>query len=278
MGVLDVLFGVPAETFVAESWPDRPRHAHGSTARFAGIAEHPAFASISTVLREHRGHAWVRDRTWFELAWIEDAPERFERGEVLDLGVAQRAPGVQAWIDALVEELSLGFGAHQGTCRAYVGRSGTQVGKHFDHRDLFLVQLHGRARWTVAPNDALPGPLATHVVGMPIHPSNREGDLTALDARELPPGAETIELEPGSVLFVPRGYWQTSELVDDALTLAFSFRVPPWLDLIVHAAIAWLARYPSWRGIVDGDPSPELVRAMDRAIEILSRIDLPQRS
>lgn len=279
MGVLDLMFGVPVENFLAETWPHQPRHAEGSAARFADIAEDPALRSIPAFLREHRGHACVRGSTWSELAWIDDAPERFERGELLDLGgVAQRVPAVQAWIELLAEELALNFGAHLGTCRGYVGRAGTGSGKHFDHRDVFLVQLHGRVRWWLAPNDALPAPLATHVAGMPIHASNREGDLAVLDAKALPAGATAIELEPGGVLFVPRGYWQATELLDDALTLAFSFRVPPWLDLVVHALVAWLASDLPWRGIVDGDPSPELVRAMDRAIELLGGIDLPRRS
>lgn len=264
MGVLELLFGVPVERFLAETWPVRPRHAAGSPARLAGIVDAPALRDLPTFLRGHRGPATVRGMpAWTEHAWIEDAADRFARGEVLDLAdVGLRVPGAQAWLADLVGELSLAFGDHQGTCRAHAGRAGTEVVTHFDHRDLFVVQLHGRARWRLAANDVVEAPLVTHVAGP--------------DARAMPAGAEEVVLEPGGALFVPRGSWQATEVLDDSLALAFSFRVPPWLDLVVHAVVAILARNPAWRATVAGPPSRDLTDAMDRAIEDLTGIALPK--
>jgi len=54
-------------------------------------------------------------------------------------------------------------------------------------------------------------------------------------------------LEPGSLLFVPRGVWHATEAEDDALSLNFTYTAPTWLDLLAAALRGRLAVSPAWR-------------------------------
>jgi 50S ribosomal protein L16 3-hydroxylase len=64
--------------------------------------------------------------------------------------------------------------------------------------------------------------------------------------------AETIELKPGSMLFVPRGYWHSTEAQGEALALNFTFTAPTWIDLFTTALRSRLALSPEWRETANG--------------------------
>jgi 50S ribosomal protein L16 3-hydroxylase len=64
---------------------------------------------------------------------------------------------------------------------------------------------------------------------------------------ELPADHTEIVLQPGSVLFVPRGMWHATHAATDALSLNFTFTPPTWIDLLTAALRGRLALSPSWR-------------------------------
>jgi 50S ribosomal protein L16 3-hydroxylase len=68
---------------------------------------------------------------------------------------------------------------------------------------------------------------------------------------EMPEDALSFELKPGSMLFVPRGSWHSTEAEGDALALNFTFTAPTWLDLFAAALRSRLALSPEWRETAD---------------------------
>ena len=68
----------------------------------------------------------------------------------------------------------------------------------------------------------------------------------------MPAARVAYTLEPGSMLFVPRGYWHSTEAEGDALALNFTFSQPTWVDLFTTALRSRLLLSPEWRELADG--------------------------
>jgi len=122
--------------------------------------------------------------------------------------------------------LSIGqFTGAQTTANAYAAfgpEPATNV--HWDTHDVFVLQLKGKKRWRVyAPTHFLP------VINQ--ISNDHKDDLT--DAPVL-----DIELEEGSCLYVPRGWWHKVEPVAgfDTIHLAVAIHVPLILDYLIWAA------------------------------------------
>lgn len=103
---------------------------------------------------------------------------------------------------------------------------------HWDAQEVFIVQVRGRKRWHVAPNDYLDWPT---VNGMPTDQPPLELAMQLKDPgapiRE-PEAWQEVEMRPGSVMFMPRGYWhRVADNVDASLHLVLQVRMPNWRDL-----------------------------------------------
>ena len=243
------LLDVPVERFLADSWPVQPLHATGPIERLAELATDPAVSDIPSFIRAHTGARQLHVRTpdgtvHHASAGPDEAVAHYHAGGVMDLRDIQRwfAPA-RAWMDALATELS----ARAGYCHAFISPSGTGVAKHFDNREVFAVQILGRKRWRVAPNAAWPMPLMPHAAGGSVHPFNQHAPAAALAATEMPADAVSYVLEPGSVLFVPRGYWHDTDTLEDSLSFSFGFRNPTRIETFVDLVTTELAREPAWR-------------------------------
>lgn len=71
-------------------------------------------------------------------------------------------------------------------------------GKHNDNKDVFIIQLAGRKKWYLQKS-TFPLPLRHQCVGRSHEPS---ADTVTVPDEEI----ESLVLEPGDLLFVPRGY------------------------------------------------------------------------
>lgn len=275
------LFG--AGTSLAGAAASRPLACAGSTARrddlIPALVPDPSLHDPVAFLRAHRGVAWLHEvgadggYDHDTSVDVEAAVERFRAGTMMDLRHVQTwIPAVRAWLDELAAELGLSGVEHGGYCHAFVCPAGSGVPKHFDNRDVIVVQLVGRKRWELADNPALVHPLAAHVVGGPVHALNRHAPAEALAAPALPASAVTHVLEPGAALFVPRGTWHRTHALEASLSLSFGFRAPSRLEQAIAAAVAELGRDPAWRAPAydvtraGGDEVVAFVRAMRAAI------------
>ena len=133
-----------------------------------------------------------------------------------------------------------------GRCLVYATPHGKGTAPHFDQNINFVIQLSGTKKWILAKNENVENPLTRHTMGLPADPELS----TYLDsplATQMPKKSVSFELKPGSILYVPRGWWHETEAEGDALALNFTFTAPAWMDLFLAALRSRLALSPEWR-------------------------------
>lgn len=249
--VVEALFERSADAFRADAWPDRTCFQAGSPARAArlGALVPEALHAPAAFLAAHPGVAWLHrvdpDRyDHDEAVGPARAAERLAGGEMFDVRDVQTwLPEAAHWLAQLAREL--GTRERAAYCHAFVSPRGSGVPKHFDNREVFVVQISGTKRWELAPNTALPCPLAPHVVGGSVHALNKHA-ASALAEPELRDATVHV-LEPGAALFVPRGMWHRTQALDDSLSLSFGLRTPSRVEVLLEALGVELGRDPVWR-------------------------------
>lgn len=133
--------------------------------------------------------------------------------------IEQDWPRAQALCTALAR-----FTGMTATGNAYLSFSGTgSFGHHWDTHDVFALQLIGRKRWQLfAPT--FPLPLSQHASQALGHP---------------PPTVPVLDLvlEPGDLLYVPRGWWhQVLPFEEASLHLSVGTYGPSVLDYLLWVA------------------------------------------
>jgi len=149
------------------------------------------------------------------------------------------------WLEAIRANLGLSA-LTENRCLVYATPAGTGTATHFDQNVNFVLQVHGTKRWWLAPNTNVTRPMTRHRLGQPIDPELESYARLPMPGG-MPDDRTEIVLEPGSLLFVPRGTWHATEASTDALSLNFTFSAPTWLDVLGAALRGRLAQSSDWR-------------------------------
>ena len=151
---------------------------------------------------------------------------------------------------------------------------------HFDMHENFTIQLTGAKRWKVGAGPVMEGPLEGHILGRPL-PASLAG---LWDER----GVETpltVDLEPGSFFYIPRGTVHRTEAGQESWSVNLSYCRTMWLDLVHGVLRRHMAGSAKWRGSVTGvgqgsDPGaqsqnllPELVAELHALLSNAREID-----
>jgi ribosomal protein L16 Arg81 hydroxylase len=110
---------------------------------------------------------------------------------------------------------------HKTTAELYMTPRGAQgFDLHFDHHDVFLLQIEGRKHWQVFP--------PVQELPVSVTPVSRE-------QAEGPPLVDAV-IEPGDLLYIPRGFLHQGFTSDTfSLHITFGVFVYRWQHLIVEA-------------------------------------------
>lgn len=129
-------------------------------------------------------------------------------------GVNLKVPGLEPMLRQLrfvpdwrIDDAMVSFAAPGGS-----------AGPHYDHYDVFLVQLAGRRRWELGAD-----------CNGPEHPVDAQDGLSLV--ADFQP-AETLWCEPGDVLYVPPGLVHHGIAETPCLTLSLGLRAPSTQDLL----------------------------------------------
>jgi hypothetical protein len=79
---------------------------------------------------------------------------------------------------------------------------------------------------------------------------------------------ERFQMDPGSVLFIPRGTWHTSHADSDSFSISVGIRAPAGVDYLLHQLRSLLLQDPEWRRPLYGAVYPDARRNAE-----LRRID-----
>lgn len=280
--LLHTLLGSSAATFLAEHWPTRALVHHGPPERLAPLLEAPALASPTAL-----GHAYGEGVVvWFGGA-LASTPlrelygRRFAPLDALALhhaGATLFFERVDRWVPALVPlcralERALGLLRGSVYCSAFASPAQGSSLPHFDPDLNLSIQLAGRKRWRVAPNRHVVDPTRGYSILHEPHEIDPElaRCLRAPLPRQLPDDALTAQLEPGSVIFVPRGHWHATETLEASFALVFVAAPKTWLDLALATLRAELVGDPRWRATARDDDAALHERAAalrERAAEL----------
>jgi len=250
IGLRALLPGFTVERFTRQHWPEKALVVHGDPKRLRGLVDLPGFERLDELFARANDHvvAQLNDpKRGFSNIHVQTngAPSLFRRGLSLYapnavLGGKQTA----RWLATLEDELGLDRGLIRPAF--FVSPRGAGANLHFDSQESFVVQLLGRKRWTFAPNEDLAFPPGNYVAGTP--PS---AELKQLRPRgfitRMPKHAVTVTLSPGSVLFVPRGWWHQTLTVEDSLHIDLTMQVPTWSDAVLTLLQRRLRAQSRWR-------------------------------
>lgn len=204
----------------------------------------------------------------------------------------------KSYIKQLAEDLGANFGLKKddgfgGDIEIFAVRGKHVTDWHFDAQENFTIQLTGRKRWSISPgvfcpvtNHTNPKNIATEK-----YDEHRKVHASYAPAADVEPPkdfsqAQTFVLRPGSVMYVPAGYWHhvTCDSDEGSLSINFSMSTSSWLDLLMNSLGQHLWKYQHWReNIIVKDPSSArahlraLLTNLPREIGLLSARDfLPQ--
>lgn len=290
--ILTALTGqADATAFIEQHWNGTFRVTHGSRERFLGLVlpraydlEYllgvylapvmvygPEVASVSGGLTDRMLVQPGEARQWYD----RKAALEFD---FLDTYIPQLSDAAQA----LAREISLPDGTI-GKSIAYASATGAGLAAHFDAYANFVIQVSGSKVWRLAPNTAFTAPVEHYSMSeYPLVPASlrryQTGDLPT-DYRS---ASVAVELRPGSVLFVPRGWWHATEASGESVSVNLTFSVPTWLDLIVGQLRDSLAVSPQWRehvlpAAMDGDGhqvAAQLLSAASAALRAIAPASL----
>jgi 50S ribosomal protein L16 3-hydroxylase len=270
--------------FLNEAWPGNPFVIHGLSDSVQTLTELPFLQSLETML-----NAWpnsvqahlpdVADESSSIDVTPKDAPKAFSnRMGLLFNNVQSISPELELWLTALREDLGLPVSAY-ARCMVYATPDRKGTAAHFDQNVNFVLQLHGTKKWTIAANENVVNPTERFAIGQPMT-SELASYFEGATPFKMPSDAQEVVLAPGSLLFVPRGYWHETSAEGDALALNFTFSQPAWVDLFTAALRSRLVLSPEWRELADGVNSkdPILKERAERNLDALLlelREDLP---
>lgn len=279
-GLASLISPFELEHFLTTIWPSEPFVAHDLSESISTLTQLPFLQSLEALL-----HVWpgtlqahlpdVSDEASSVDVFPADARKLFANkmsllfNNVEKLHLQESENILSEWLYALRSDLGLPAMTY-GRCMIYATPDGKGTAPHFDQNVNFVVQIHGTKKWWLAPNRHVENPTQRHTMGLQIDP-----ELTPYSSLPMPTAmpADSLQvvLKPGSVLFVPRGYWHSTEANGNALALNFTFNQPTWIDLFSAALRSRLSMSPEWRELANGVSSkdPERREFAQQRLDIL---------
>lgn len=255
-GILSRLFEA---RFLEEHWPDRVAWAHGSPARLPAYLRGEALRGFAGLAGRYRGRVVFGDAaSGSTTATTTDVAPGLLRDMGLSLylpDLGDCVPGTAEFLRAVEREL----GARPGVARigAFAAAEHNGVTAHYDAEEVISVQLEGRKRFFVAPMTEIAWPY-----GMQFGPGYQPFDdiYPQMDAG-IPKADKLdwtcVDMQPGSVLFMPRGTWHRTEADSASLSVSIIVRQPAAFEDVLEQLRTRLLRDPAWRrpgyGIAERD-------------------------
>jgi 50S ribosomal protein L16 3-hydroxylase len=285
LGLSSLISPDTAQDFFANAWPEKPFVVHALDESVSAITALPFLQSVEAMLQAwpHSVQAHLPDVS-DEASSIEvstsSARKLFTNHLSLLFNQVERvSPVLKTWLSAIGAELSLPAMTY-ARCMVYATPNGRGTAPHFDQNINFVLQLTGTKKWWLAPNENVSHPSERHTAGLPVNPELASYAKLPFP-KSMPANKKSFALKPGSLLFVPQGYWHSTEAKGKALSLNFTFSQPSYIDLFLAALRSRLLLSPEWRetaiGVSPAHPhSREMAEAhLDLLLAELA-LDIPE--
>jgi 50S ribosomal protein L16 3-hydroxylase len=258
-GLSALLGSNTCDSFLTGVWPQKHFVVHGLA--LSPFRDLPSLKSRKALLASWQGHVQVHlpdisDEASSIDATPSDAEKLFKNQmSLLFNNVEKQIPELKAWIEKLCADLGMPSMTY-GRSIVYATPDGKGTAWHFDQNINFVLQLHGTKKWKLAYNRFVENPTVRHTLGLPMEPELQSYAQTMPTTMKDEKIVEVV-LNPGSILFVPRGCWHSTEAEGEALALNFTFSQPCWADLLTAALRSRLMLSNEWRELAGGVSSSD---------------------
>ena len=291
--ILDVLLAGTTEVFWRR-FPESPHLAHGPLDRFPEVVR---TLSVTTLSEMYSGDINVHGRSSRPVTINGPSPEAVawlaERAEGITFESVEAAvPELHEWCADLAVALALPRHFGRPRCHAFTSPAAGGYRFHFHYEGALLVQLEGNKTVRLAPA-AAPFPAIQadrnqrfdENYAVEPRPMGVHAQFAKTGFLDQPDESTTIDydLRPGSVLYIPPGFWHaTSAGSGPSFAFNFFLPVPRAYEVFVRALQLALLTDPQWRapmatGGAQQDlstPMPERHRAFIRAAQALRHEDI----
>lgn len=275
--ILSALLGTEAlDEFFSSHWPSRIFVAEGDRERLPEALLDPELNQFDALSRRYKGVvSFFGDAKSGHMVPVEgiDAAAPYRCGlSVYLTDVGPYFPN----IEAMVRKLECELGVNEGCARAGVFASPTNGGIscHYDSVDVFSIQLRGTKKFDLAPVTELRYPWGFQYItgSKPIddlYPQATEGfpDWEKVEF-------QTVEMRPGTVLYMPRGTWHRTEAEGDSIAVSIGMEPPSAAECVLEQLRLLLLQDPAWRRPLYGAWGVGSMRdaAIDRATELMAEL------
>jgi ribosomal protein L16 Arg81 hydroxylase len=272
-GDLEALFHpVQEQVFFEEYWNRKALYIPGKPEKFAGLFDRAAF--------DRAVHNCVDLKVGFtdENGWPdhfnvkpEQVTEMLADGKTVCASLIDpQNPVLTAFLNRIARHFAV---AGKFFFNSYLSPDGAGFGLHLDHHPVSILQIEGQKRWWYSPEPGL-----KEVITNVSFPRDRDALKLPWVTVAKPREQDLCEvvLNPGDVLYMPKGTWHRAQAIGGSLglTLAMESVVP--LELIQAALLTHMnkvefrSQVPGywWRSVQNGMP-PELERTLEAALREL---------
>jgi hypothetical protein len=242
------------DEFFARYWLRKHAAIHGPLSRLPEWLSAPLLQHFHRLAADYRGGVSLqqssRSNKQVPVSGVHPA-DLFEMGlTVYFHDIVKQIPGLEAYAKALEDELGLDPGGVK--VAAFASPTGEGLGFHYDTGEIFSVQLRGTKTFDLAPVTEVEFPC-----GLPNSPGTTPSDETFPQMNngfpsEAPQTYETVTMQPGTVLYMPRGTWHRTQAGEDSLSVSIAFAAPTALDTVLAQLRMLLLQDPRWRHPIYG--------------------------
>ena len=275
--ILKALMGADVlEEFLGDYWPDRIYVAHGEKSRLPAALLDEELNEFDALSRRYKGVvSFFGDAKSGHMVPVEgiDAAAPYRCG--LSVYLTDISPFFPE-VNRLVRRLELELGVNEGCARAGVFASPTKGGIscHYDSVDVFSIQLKGTKKFDLAPVSELRYPWGFQYItgNRPIddlYPQATDGFPSWEDVE-----FQTVEMQPGTVLYMPQGTWHRTEAAGDSIAVSIGMEAPSAADCVLEQLRLLMLQDPEWRKPLYGAWGTGAMResALARAAGLMSKV------
>ncbi|MCC6811882.1 MAG: cupin-like domain-containing protein [Deltaproteobacteria bacterium] len=262
-GLAQILGARGRDAFLARAWP---HSLYVSKGHLDARALPEGITDLERIVSAPGVHLSVFGANGFRVdaANAKDALSFYAAGHTLYLRQLEHAvPEIGEFCASLADDLEIdpGWITIEGFASP---RKNAGTSMHYDFDLNFNVQLAGTKTWRIAKNEHIDNPLSSMVV-VPGSDARSSTDGRRLPTK-MPKRAETVRMQPGDALFLPRGHWHETTVHSESFAVAFVIKPPPLFRLVLDELTNTLKQDAAWRAYPIG---PEREAMLARVLATL---------
>ena len=248
--VLEAMLGNEVVQQLIKYWPDKCFSAHGPLNRLPALFSEKILSSIPALTEAYQGHLFEFDpgtqgKNMYRVT--EDTPkDMLNRGVTAFLSdVSPLLSNAKVFINDLEQELQIKSGST--TLSAFISAAGSGAPTHYDANEVISIQLVGNKKFYISPLQQIRYPYSRqyHEGGLPfttLYPQISQGYPSCVNQ-----SFEQTDMQPGSVLFMPRGTWHFTEAEQDSMAMSIVLNPPTQVDFFLSQLKITLLQSSAWR-------------------------------